>query len=280
MTADDKLARLLDIIQVDPGNRGLGRIPGDNLFTACPGDFAAACHSIAGHLAPAVELVTGFVIPAVQPPAFETDGPLGAWFLARALQALGIPVNLRAELPVLRAVEMVPTLGFRPTHRIAVERSGPVAPGGEHFTMRGRPIAGLLDAELTALFTGPQSVTTIGIGDGGNEIGMGKIAADMVTANVPGGARVHCHVATDFLVVAGVSNWGAYALAAGVSILRGATWPDDWADADAHRAVLTEMVARGPLVDGVRGAFEPTVDGLDWGTYSGVLAEIGRVVNG
>src|SRR5262249_10800728 len=63
---------------------------------------------------------------------------------------------------------------------------------------------------------------TIGIGDGGNEIGMGKIPWDTIRRNVPNGGLIACRVPTDHLIVAGVSNWGAYALAAGVRLLRGA----------------------------------------------------------
>ena len=278
MTTDDKLAAILALIQVDPGGRGLGRVPGDNLFTACPGDFAAACRSIHQHPAPAVEIVTGFFVPTADPPAFETDGPLGSVFLARALQALGIPVNIRAELPVLRAIQTRRIPGFAPTHRVAVERSGP-AENGEHYTMLGLPIGATLDPELTSLFTGSRGIATIGVGDGGNEVGMDNVPPATLSANVPAGAAIHCRVATDFLIVAGVSNWGAYALAAGVTILRTETWPAEWADPAAHRALLRGMVERGPLVDGVRNAFEPTVDGLDWDTYCGVLTAIAGVVN-
>ena len=93
MTIDDTLRALRDTIQVDVGNRGLARDPADNLFTACPDDFAAACRSIADHPAPRVGIVTGFMIPSVDPPTGETDGPLGALFLARAFHHLGIPCS-------------------------------------------------------------------------------------------------------------------------------------------------------------------------------------------
>ena len=279
MTADEKLALILAAIQTDPGDRGLARVPGDNLFTACGADFAAACGSIARHPSPAVEIVTGFYIPGATPPAFETDGPLGSWFLARALAAIGIPAAIRAEDPVMRALGMGTAPEFAPTHRVAVERSGP-AGDGEHYTMRGKPIGAFLDQRLTPLFAHPGGVTTVGIGDGGNEIGMGRVPAETVAANVPGGAKVHCTVPTDFLIVAGVSNWGAYALAAGVTLLRGGRWPHEWAERDTHRAELARQVTRGPLVDGVRGVPEPTVDGLPWEAYCDVLARIHRVLNG
>ena len=55
-------------------------------------------------------------------------------------------------------------------------------------------------------------IVTIGIGDGGNEIGMGKVF-ERVAANVQYGSEIACTIASDYLISAGVSNWGGYALA-------------------------------------------------------------------
>src|SRR6266567_3684118 len=96
MTTDEKLAAILAAVQTDPGNRGLARNPHDNLFTATAGDFAAACRSIAEHKHPWLALVTGFLIPTADPPAFETDGPLGAVFLAEAFA--NNRINLHLEI--------------------------------------------------------------------------------------------------------------------------------------------------------------------------------------
>ena len=81
MTTDEKLAAILAAVQTDPGNRGLARDPHDNLLTATAGDFQAACRSIADHKNPCPAIVHGFLIPTADPPAFETDGPLGSCFL-------------------------------------------------------------------------------------------------------------------------------------------------------------------------------------------------------
>ena len=105
-------------------------------------------------------------------------------------------------------------------------------------------------------------VRTIGIGDGGNEIGMGKIPHETIVKNIPNGDLIHCRVPTDHLIVAGVSNWGAYALAAGVYVLRGVKPPADLFDPDREREILEVMVREGPLVDGVTGKQTATVDGL------------------
>ena len=52
-------------------------------------------------------------------------------------------------------------------------------------------------------------ITAIGIGDGGNEIGMGKLPWELIRRNIPHSGLVACRVPTDHLIVCGVSNWGA-----------------------------------------------------------------------
>src|SRR4029077_6335677 len=109
---------------------------------------------------------------------------------------------------------------------------------------------------------------TLGIGDGGNEIGMGKVPWDVIRRNIPRGGVIACRVATDYLIVAGVSNWGAYALSAGVAVLRGYSPADDWFDVEKEHGILAEMVEQGPLVDGVKAQPAVSVDGLEFAAYS------------
>jgi hypothetical protein len=120
-------------------------------------------------------------------------------------------------------------------------------------------------------------VPTIGIGDGGNEIGMGKIAWDVVRRNIPNGARVACRIPTDHLIVAGVSNWGAYALAAGVALLLGRHLPRELFDPRRERELLRILVAQGPLVDGVTGKPTVSVDGLPFEQYARPLHPLRRL---
>jgi hypothetical protein len=296
MTHDEQLRALRDIVQVDPGNRGLARDPVNNLFTACPDDFANACRSIANHPSPRVGIVTGFMIPNVNPPTGETDGPPGALLLADAFNHLQIPFAvltdqsgynaLRVGLDLLNLtpgfslIEL--PMWFRPeqvlepieplTHLIALERSGPSHAAGRNCTMRGFDIT-----ELTSsahfLFEGERNYVTIGIGDGGNEIGMGKIPYATICKNIRSGPITACRTVTDFLIVAGVSNWGAVALATGVMLLRGNV--DRSCINITHQLrCLTDMVNRGPLVDGVTGKQEITVDGLLSEEYFAPIAGI------
>jgi hypothetical protein len=331
------LATIRDLVQNDVNKRGLRTDPSRNLITACAGDFADACRSVAEPPEPAVAVVTGFYIPTGQPPAAETDGPLGALFLARALTPLGIRVALltdahcKAALAaglhacgLEKSVQLLALPGpdgpwetflvrgwlpfvretFRATHLIALERVGPshteesiqrqlgagdglidfqndVPPEQRDrcHTMRGVDIT-MKTSPLHLLFEVAPAVpdlTTIGIGDGGNEIGMGKIPWDIIRANIPGGAKVACRVPTDHLIVAGVSNWGAYGLAAGVWPLRGKKPPGDLFDTERERELLELMVQRGPLVDGVSGQQTATVDGLAFERYIKPLEQIGQL---
>ena len=61
-------------------------------------------------------------------------------------------------------------------------------------------------------------IATIGIGDGGNEIGMGKVRQRVIDY-IENGPIIASNVSTDQLITAGVSNWGGSALAAALFIL-------------------------------------------------------------
>ena len=291
------LDALRESIQHDAGGRGLARDPNANLFTACPQDFANACRNIAECPHPVLAVVTGFHVGRAQPPCGETDGPLGALFLARALTPLGVKVVLVTDAFCRRALEVgleaswlrntVPVVTFpttipdmAPTHLVALERVGP-AIDGRCRNMRGDDItAEMAPAHLLFEEAGRRSprLTTLGIGDGGNEIGMGKVPLDTIRRNLPHGERIACRVPSDFLIVAGVSNWGAYALAAGVALLRGVRLPAALFDVESERALLRLMVELGPLVDGVTALPTVTVDGLPFEEYIRPLRKMAQLL--
>lgn len=283
------LDALRAIIQQDIGNRGLATVPEANLFTARAADFADACRSIAETPRPRVGILTGFAIPVVDPIVGETDGPLGALFLAWAFETLGIPALLisdRYTLPALRfgldhRSLSTPLLDSpRPqeieqcTHLISIERVGP-AIDGHCYTMRGRDVTNL-SGTMHRLVTDFPGVT-IGIGDGGNEIGMGAIPEAVIATNVPMGERIACRIPTDFLIVAGVSNWAGYSLAAGVAIERHTPLPPNMFDPEPERELLRQMIEAGLLVDGVTGQPTVTVDGLAFDTHAEVLRSLARI---
>jgi hypothetical protein len=145
------------------------------------------------------------------------------------------------------------------------------------YTMRGRDITTTM-SPAHRLFEGEgPGVTTIGIGDGGNEIGMGKISWDVIRRNITGGGLVACRVPTQHLIVCGISNWGAYGLAAGVRLLRHAPAEPGLFDPKMELAILERMIEAGPLVDGVSGLATPTVDGLDFDRYAEVMEKLSEI---
>lgn len=108
-------------------------------------------------------------------------------------------------------------------HTVAIERAG-VSESGEYFTMRRKPM-GHLVAPLDALLSSGSLLaarTSTGIGDGGNEVGMGKVLS-LVQAHIPLGSTIGCTTKADHLLVAGVSNWGGWGLCAAVEALAVAT---------------------------------------------------------
>ena len=103
----------------------------------------------------------------------------------------------------------------QPDLLIAIERCGRTR-NGEYLNMRGQDISEWT-GKLDALFTDHQA--TIGIGDGGNEVGMGTLYD--VIPSVPTLVKDPCDVAATHLVLAAVSNWGGYGVVAALSRLTG-----------------------------------------------------------
>ena len=98
-------------------------------------------------------------------------------------------------------------------------------------------------------------IRTVGVGDGGNEIGMGNVA-DIIEKEL---SLVPCVVKVDYLVIASVSNWGAYGLAAYLSIMEGKHLMPTYVWAAQY---MKETVEIGS-VDGITHERVTHVDGFD-----------------
>jgi len=142
----------------------------------------------------------------------------------------------------------------------------------------------------------PITRTSTGIGDGGNEAGMGCML-EAVRAHIPRGDTIACVTPADHLITAGVSNWGGWGLVAAVeATLRQravdagvAALPPVWAELVARppgallpsetqeRALAEAMVAAGAR-DGITGALDGSVDGMPLDTHIAVLAELRSVL--
>ena len=222
---------------------------------------------------------TGF--PVVK--TFETDGPVGAIALYEVLENLGATPTIVCGKPLSRALaerfrvheisvgdhdrrehEAIEALdAFRPDAIVSIERPGQAA-DGKYYNMRGESIS-----EYTACFDDFLrfcDCPTIAIGDGGNEIGMGKVAAALESLDI-----VPCATECDELIVADVSNWGAYGLISFLSL---------WNGRDFLREIVPLEILRYisdlGSVDGVTRENRLTEDSLESTVGESVIRELRR----
>lgn len=223
---------------------------------------------------------TGF--PVVD--TFETDGPVGAIALYQTLKYLGAEPIIVCGKPIssmlapdykvheiqvgehdLRELEALEALArYRPEVVLSIERPGQAADGG-YYNMRGESISARTACFDT--FVKAANCPTIGIGDGGNEIGMGNIVDAISKLNiVPSATRV------DELLIADVSNWGAYGIIALLGYWKG----EDLLARIDPQAILRYLSERGS-VDGVTRLNELTEDGLPSSEGEAVITELRRL---
>ena len=105
---------------------------------------------------------------------------------------------------------------------------------------------------------------------------MGKLPSALISAEVPNGAAIASVTACDHLIVAGVSNWGAYGLMAALAVLR-PQWRGAmlaFLTAERELAVTTAIVEKAGAVDGVTARNEATVDGFGPEIYRTLIEEL------
>lgn len=271
-----------------------------------------------------VFILTGAGGPPVLP-AGEVDGVPGTAALARAL-AIGLGADVvvlteervaepikaavwgasmnftrEATASVSNTIRYVPTsCGDEASEREAAElfeREAPVAVIGiEKLSPNGNGIIhGATGLDYHEVHTNPKFIfdlandrgaLTIGIGDGGNEVGYGVIRSavqDVMPAGrvcaCPCGGGSAAAVATDVLVVAAISNWGAYGVSAMVGWLSGR--PQALVNSDDVERMIHDTVNAGAF-DGALG--RPTIsdDGVPLKCHRGMvdvlntILEVGR----
>lgn len=257
------------LLALDPGARGIA-----GFFN--PGGARRAAAALARSRR--VLLTTGF---AFGPHLPETDGPPGSAVLGRALRLLGksvVYLSDQTALPVLEATlkalgEPMDLIAFpdgepaeasarrilreiTPTHLVAVERPGRAGDGG-YWSARRESISDWNRPIDTLFLVRPRGVTTVGIGDGGNEVGMGNVRSRILRQG-PRARRIASVVRVDHLVVAGTSNWGAYGVTAHLALLTGRRLLHT---AEEERRLLAACVGAG-AVDGMTRRCEAAVDGI------------------
>ena len=220
---------------------------------------------------------TGF--PVVK--TFETDGPVGAIAMYEAFEKIGATPTIVCGKPLSQALsakyrvheirvgdhdarehEALQALEkFRPAAIVSIERPGQAADSG-YYNMRGESIS-----EHTACFDTFMNLSecpTIAIGDGGNEIGMGKVATALEQLNI-----VPAVTSCDELIVADVSNWGAYGIISFLSV-----WNNRDLLSEIDPLEILKYISELGSVDGVTRVNQLTEDGLDASEGKSILKEL------
>lgn len=257
------------------GQRGM-----DILRPYCDENFCeAAARCIDGAPRGSVLLATGFYIAGCG--IGETDGPPGTVFLAKALEVLGFtPILLTDDhcetfFTCEGLTTVCPSVNdgdayyealldeCKPTLLISIERCGKNTQG-DYANMRGVSIADHT-AKIDRIFElgAARGIPTIGVGDGGNEIGMGNVAP-VIAEKL---SLAPCNVTVEHLVLATVSNWGAYGLCACLERFSGKKLLPDYPTVMEY---LDRIVALG-CVDGVTKTQTSTVDGYSTETKREIL---------
>jgi hypothetical protein len=350
-----KIARMEEAINFPPSLRAHQGYQGKNLPLVPFSDLRGAITSLAEQ-GRKVAIVTGFYIPAGDPPATETDGPPGALILAEGLKLMGMSVTLvsdhysvkalkeglsvlgmtEEDLPVLcfpmedadenslsrwsnEAKDSPVSLRFARefwegpsgkdlSHLIYIERVGPnhtlesflsqASSNGDRAgiyeavlppPLRNRCLnARLMDitrftAKTHLLLDAARelgvSVESIGVGDRGNEIGSGRVPWEALLGNeaTRREAGFLCRITTDFFVSCGISNWGGYALLAGVALALGRTDILHKVTPEQEWRVLDHLVHHGPAIDGITCRQEHSVDGIEFGEYMKVIEHVKEI---
>jgi len=164
---------------------------------------------------------------------------------------------------------------LRPAFVAGVERPSANAKG-EYHNLRGLNMTAIT-GKTDCLFEEARrrKIVTIGVGDGGNELGYGAIER-AVEAVRPRGARCQCpcggtvasHTAADVVVHAAVSNWGVYGIIACLAVMLDD--PKVLPEAGVIARAATSAAAAGSD-DGRLGWVDPGADGvaleLELGVY-------------
>ncbi len=222
-----------------------------------------------------VFIVTGFYIMLAK--ATETDGPPGAVAIGNALAKLGNEVayvtdELSSE--VVRSIADHEVIEFpitnhfesakfanelvqehSPSALLAIERAGLVG-DGTYRNFRGVDFTPY-NAKIDHLFD--QHPYSVGIGDGGNEIGMGNLQNVIPTIEHEFLPKNPCVTTTTELIIASCSNWGGYGLIAALSLKNGVNLLPSVEEA---KQMVRKIVAVG-AVEGMSGESKEWVDNRD-----------------
>lgn len=225
-----------------------------------------------------VAIFTGASVPEHLPNG-ENDGPMGSIAIARALVELGFDVTIFTEAEVLPSQHAFAEL-LATKVKIEELQRDPAAQHAEiaesyDIGITVEKAGGNKEGKLHSINSNPRSHTranidglinamneagklTVGIGDGGNEIGFGKVY-DLAASILPYGDTIVTTVGTTYAYPVAISNWGGYALAASLAIA--ADRPDIAVTPEEEEAMLNKAIELD-CRDGGTGKAVFAVDGV------------------
>jgi hypothetical protein len=191
--------------------------------------------------------------------ALQARGGSGA---LHAAAVIAMPADRDAA--VAQAEDMLARFDIRAF--VAVEKGGENRKGRIRTSRGADTTEALAKADALLDACRARGIASVGIGNGGNEIGMGlvheRLAGKLRNSIGPDGTSddgVLPAGRTDALIAATVSNWGAYGLAAALAIL--VDKPDVLHSVAMEEDILRACAAAG-FIDGVSGYVGPSADGL------------------
>lgn len=201
----------------------------------------------------------------------STDGSLASVVLE--------PYPLDDEAGIAAAAPLLDRLA--PDLLFSTERVGRNV-NGIYYNMRGRDY-GMGRARVDRVFDEAlaRGLPVVAVGDGGNEIGMGRIT-EVVAEHVPHaqagacpcGGGIGAVTTADILVTAAVSNWGCTAIAAAMAARTGDHRLLHTLEAEDR--LLETMTAAG-LINSNHGLVDPHVDGIAKSTHL-AITELARAI--
>ncbi|KIL32851.1 DUF4392 domain-containing protein [Bacillus subtilis] len=172
---------------------------------------------------------------------------------------------------------------LKPAAVICIEKTG-MNTCGVYHNMKGHDYSeGYAKIDFLIQKARNLGIPTIGIGDGGNEIGMASVH-EAIRKYVPYGGECQCgcgggissSTETDLLITGSVSNWACYAVCASLAIkTRNLNLLHT---VERERLMLKAAVAAGN-VDGVNGMASTSVDGFSEDTNLAIVELLSALVN-
>lgn len=301
MFTANKFTEIMGVVSKDLGNRGIETFVDFNALEK-------GCLKIDS--AENIVVISGFTIPQVK--TTETDGPIGSLSIIKSLLHLKKNVFLvvddfsmnifESAVKYMGFSEQVKLVSFpfedsetfcenflkesKPDLMISLERPGP-SYDGVYRSMSARE-ASFCNAPTHLLFEQkPKECGTVAVGDGGNELGMGKFY-DSILEHVKFGKEIACTVPAEEVIVCGVSNWGGEAISAGLFLLHHRNnndnkeeekeeKVDDFLITNTEHKGLLDAIVESGSIDGCSFENIPSVDGMAFEVHEEILNQIREI---